>query len=696
MTIQSGSVLTKQQITDEAYTILHETYGYGTEFRDGQIDAIVHAVQHGRTLVVQKTGWGKSLIYFIATNILRKHGAGPTIIISPLLALMENQIEAAARFGVNAISTNSSNKVDWLRLYGDINAGRADAIIVSPEKLSDSEFMTALSKIRNIQLLVVDEAHSISDWGHDFRPDYQRVYKLIKNLPDNVGVLGTTATANQRVVQDIKAQLGDELAVVRGDLMRDDIAIQINPSQSRAERLAWLAVVLGKDGSLAASSSNQGVIYCLTKKECDRVADWLKKNGIAAASYHSGMPESEARGVLADFYSGKLPVIVATIKLGMGYDKPDIRFIIHYQLPENLISYYQQIGRAGRDGRGATAVLMHGPEDEETLQYFIDSAFSSPFILNKIINLSDGKHTYTDMISSVNVKKDSFNSALKYLQVHEFIYKTKENGSICFRKNIIRNFKADEEKSRQDRISNIRLQELEDIKEFVSTDSCYMKYIADRLDAPDVPSRCGICANCTGHLLAEPKIASTVTKSAERFLNSSHGVIGAKKGSYDGGLILSDSYYSAIGRLVRRGKYEDGHFAGKLVLLSANFLRKQGMNSKIDLIVPIPSVNRPQLVPDFARKLAILLGVKYANVLTKTGGTPDQKTLQNKYVQRINIMNSVSIASPEPIIGKNILLVDDMTDSRSTFEVVAKKLIDANANKVFVYALVDTGGSTVL
>ena len=241
-------ILGERQIIDEAYSALREIYGDAAEFREGQLEAIIDAVQHRKVLIVQKTGWGKSIVYFVAANILRRHGAGPILIISPLLALMENQIVTASQLGIKAVSINSSNREGWPSLYNSIRAGNVDAVIVSPEKLSDPEFLNALARIPNIQLLVVDEAHSISDWGHDFRPDYQRVNKLLRNLPQNIGVLGTTATANERVVRDIKSQLGSDLIVNRGDLMRCDIAVQVNKPQSKAERMAWIASALGMRG----------------------------------------------------------------------------------------------------------------------------------------------------------------------------------------------------------------------------------------------------------------------------------------------------------------------------------------------------------------------------------------------------------------------------------------------------------------
>ena len=249
--------------------ILEQAYGADARFHPGQLEAIESVVSGRNSLVVEKTGWGKSLIYFIATKILREGGAGPTLIISPLLALMENQIESAQKIGVKAVTINSDNKDQWEDIYS--NFANIDALIISPERLSNERFMERLAEVRGIELVVVDEAHSISDWGHDFRPDYQRVSKLIDGLPGSVTVLGTTATANNRVIADIREQMGNDLEIVRGDLIRENLAIQVNPLQTREQRLAWLAQMLIDNEIL---SNGQGIIYCLTHSNCTAVVDF--------------------------------------------------------------------------------------------------------------------------------------------------------------------------------------------------------------------------------------------------------------------------------------------------------------------------------------------------------------------------------------------------------------------------------------
>jgi len=305
------------------------------DFRDGQWEAIDAIVNHRRKLlVVQRTGWGKSSVYFISTRVLRDEGAGPTLIVSPLLALMRNQIAAAEALGIRATRIDSTNRDEWPQLNEQVLADEYDALLVSPERLSNEEFVeNLLLPIANrIGLLVVDEAHCISDWGHDFRPDYRRIVSILQQMPPNMPVLGTTATANDRVINDIVEQLGD-IAVVRGSLARESLCLQTLVLDDQASRLAWLAQNVPKmDGT--------GIIYVLTKRDAQQVTDWLRLNGVNAHAYFSGIvnddfEDSNAyREHLEQMLLGnEIKVLVATIALGMGYDKPDLAFVIHYQAP---------------------------------------------------------------------------------------------------------------------------------------------------------------------------------------------------------------------------------------------------------------------------------------------------------------------------------------------------------------------------
>lgn len=683
-------------IENQAIKILKEAYGTEAKFRDGQLEAILSVVEKKKTLVVQKTGWGKSVVYFIATKILREQGSGPTIIVSPLLALMKNQIDSAAVLGINAVTINSDNKDLWEELYATLDS--YDAIIISPERLSNDTFMSYLSEIPNIQLFVVDEAHSISDWGHDFRPDYQRIVRLIDNFPVDIAILGTTATANNRVIVDIKKQLGNDLVVVRGDLIRENLAIQINAKQNREERLAWLGQSLSVGGDL---ENGQGIIYCLTKRDCETVSGFLKRKGISVEAYYSGLKDELGNDLaqkhLQDFDDGKIRVLIATIKLGMGYDKPDIRFVIHYQLPQNLISYYQQIGRAGRDGKKAYAILLHGNEDEDILNFFIEGAQAKPELLSTIMDFTVNGAKFNEMLPEINVQYGKLGDALKYLLVHEHIYK---DGPV-YRRNINATFNNETERLKQEELNVVRYRELTKLKEYLSTENCYMKFVADELDAPDKKEKCGICRNCVGTEIISTSIDDNTINEARAFLKNRHGKIIprkmwgtggriAKDRVMEEGWILSDDYYSEVGQKVKQGKYTAKHYSDEIVLLAKNFLHDKVKQSQIDTIMAVPSLRRPDLVPDFARALAEALSQPFEIAIQKTEVAAEQKTLLNSAQQQENIENSISI-DPAKVFDRTILLVDDMVDSKWTFTVIAAKLLDAGAKAVFPFALVKTG-----
>ena len=340
---------------DVALKYLRSSINKNASFRDGQWSAINQVVNlKKRLLVVQRTGWGKSSVYFISTKILRKQNYGPTLIISPLLSLMRNQIEYAKRLNLKVQTINSSNSDDHNFIKEKVLEKKVDALIISPERLSNDEFVSEiLTPITNkIGLLVIDEAHCISDWGHDFRPDYKRIKNIIKQLPDGIPVLATTATANDRVIQDIESQI-DDISVERGGLMRESLHLQNLNLPRKADRLGWLA-----DNLLTLEGT--GIIYTLTVKDAKLVNEWLNENNIISAVYHGAQASDEREKIEQDFLNNEFKVLVATKALGMGFDKPDVNFIIHYQMPSSSIQYYQEVGRAGRPIEKAYGILMNG------------------------------------------------------------------------------------------------------------------------------------------------------------------------------------------------------------------------------------------------------------------------------------------------------------------------------------------------
>jgi ATP-dependent DNA helicase RecQ len=401
----------------DALTNLRAAMGSAAvDFRDGQWEAIDHIVnQRGKVLCVQRTGWGKSMVYFVSAKLMRSQGLGVTLIISPLLALMRNQIEAANRLDLRALTINSTNRDDWDAVRDELLADRVDLLLISPERLANDEFVTDVLQpiAARIGLLVIDEAHCISDWGHDFRPDYRRIGQVPARLPGNIAVLATTATANRRVEQDVAAQLGGAVAVLRGPLMRESLALQAMRLASPAERLAWLADHIPQ-------LPGSGIVYTLTTRDADRVSEWLRANGVDARAYHAGKTDEERQAAEQALLANDIKCLVATTALGMGYDKPDLTFVIHYQTPGNVVAYYQQVGRAGRAIASAYGVLLSGQEEDDINEYFRETAFPPQWQVTRILNALEAAEDGMKVRSierSVNLRQTQIEKVLKLLVV---------------------------------------------------------------------------------------------------------------------------------------------------------------------------------------------------------------------------------------------------------------------------------------
>jgi ATP-dependent DNA helicase RecQ len=384
-------------------------------FRDGQEEAIRHLVEgRGRLLVVQKTGWGKSFVYFIATKLLRESGSGPALLISPLLALMRNQIAAAERMGVRAATINSDNHEEWTKVEAALARDEVDILLISPERLANERFNAeVLAGIAGrISMLVIDEAHCISDWGHDFRPHYRLLERIVRTLPANLRLLATTATANDRVMDDLAAVLGPKLEVSRGDLNRPSLALQTMRLPSQAERLAWLAARL-------ATLPGHGIIYTLTVRDAGLVADWLRSRGFNVEAYTGETGERRVELEQA-LLNNEVKALVATTALGMGFDKPDLAFVIHYQTPGSVVAYYQQVGRAGRALDAAYGVLLSGKEEADINDYFIQSAFPTPDEVAEVIGALEAAPeglSIPGLLGKVNISMGRINQTINLLSL---------------------------------------------------------------------------------------------------------------------------------------------------------------------------------------------------------------------------------------------------------------------------------------
>lgn len=684
--------------------LLKQMLGQDKDFRPGQWEAIeTIAVKRQRALVVQRTGWGKSLVYFLATKLLREQGAGPTILISPLLSLMRNQIEAAERIGIRAYTINSANREEWAAVEEALANDSCDLILISPERLNNEHFLkTLLPKVSGrIGLFVVDEAHCISDWGHDFRPDYRRILRIMQLLPEGVPVLGTTATANNRVVQDVQEQMGPNLTVLRGPLERESLRLQNIRLDTQAERLAWLAENLSK-------FKGSGIIYCLTIADTEHVAAWLQKKGFSAEAYHAGNDSGIDRQALEQaFLDNKIKILVATVALGMGFDKPDIEFVIHFQRLGSVVAYYQQVGRAGRALKKSYGILLNGAEEDEIQNYFIDSAFPSEQVFVDILQTLQEHESLSinDILRKVNTTYSIAEKALKLLELDRAVGRSYDKKTLYFRTPHPWQLDSD----RINRVLALRRGELAEMQDYVDHEECLMAYLLKVLDDPN-PVACGRCANCQGRGFAaevdEQLVieAEEFLKGVDVFINPRHmwpaGLFPDQKRTIPSNLqnelgrALCFYGDAGWGKLVTSGKYRDGFFSDDLVEAAAAFIFERWAPEPFPAwVTSIPSKRHPTLVPHFANRLAKKLGIPYHPVLIRKNDAPEQKTMQNSSMQANNVLGTIGLESTVP--EGAVLLVDDIVDSGWTLTMAGYLLSSNGSGPVYPFALAKATGRKV-
>lgn len=640
--------------------LLQKMIGEDKDFRPGQWEAIeAVAIKKQRALVVQRTGWGKSLVYFLATKLLREQGYGPTVLISPLLSLMRNQIEMAGRIGIRAFTINSANKEEWAAIEEALAKDECDLMLISPERLNNEHFLKeVLPQISGrIGLFVVDEAHCISDWGHDFRPDYRRIVRIVQMLPKGVPVLGTTATANDRVVKDVQSQLGPELTVYRGSLARESLRLQNIRLSNQSERLAWLAENLPK-------FKGSGIIYCLTIPDTERVTGWLKQKGFSAEAYHAGNDGNIDRPALEQaFLNNEIKILVATVALGMGFDKPDIDFVIHFQRPGSVVAYYQQVGRAGRAVEKSYGILLSGAEDDEIQNYFIESAFPSTQVFQDILNTLEKSEglSLNEILARVNTSRSNAEKALKLLEVDGAVGQIFDKKVLYFRTPNPWN----PEIERINRVLDLRRSELAQMQAYVDHHDCLMRFLLEALDDPN-PSPCGRCANCQGKGFSASAPPELVIE-AEKYLKGTQVLIQPRKKwpaglfpdqkqsippEYQNALGYSLCYYgdAGWGKLVKSGKYQDGVFCNDLIDASVNLIDNIWQpNPRPTWVCAIPSKRHPTLVPDLAAKIAEKLKIPFIPALCRIKDAPEQKLMQNSTMQSRNVFSTLSVDGTFPV-----------------------------------------------
>lgn len=692
---------------EAALAALRELVGRtDVDFHDGQFEAIEALVEsRRRALVVQRTGWGKSAVYFVATLLLRRQGAGPTVLVSPLLALMRDQIAAAERAGVRAVAINSTNAHEWSDVLQKLDRDEVDVLLVSPERLNNPAFreqqLPAL--VRRIGMLVVDEAHCISDWGHDFRPDYRRLRDLIAQMPANVPVLATTATANSRVVADVAEQLGslsDEGAgtasvlTIRGPLARTSLRMGVLRLRDSASRLAWL---LSHLDDLPGS----GIIYTLTVAAAVDTARLLRDHGHEVRAY-TGQTDTEERAESEGMLKrNEVKALVATSALGMGFDKPDLGFVLHLGAPSSPVAYYQQVGRAGRASESADVLLLPGVEDRDIWHYFATASMPDRERAERVIGALGTAPISTPALEAiVDIRRTPLELLLKVLDVDGAVRRV-QGGWVATGEP----WSYDAE--RYQRIAAERVAEQQHMIEYEQTDACRMAFLQRALD-DDTAAPCGRCDNCAGgwfpHEIGESASAQAAESldrvgvpieprrawptGAERLEVPVKGRIPAGEQASEGRALarLTDLGWGGALRELFAAGAADAAIKPQLLQACIRVLAGWEWQDRPVAIVAMPSRSRALLVDSLARGLAEVGRLPYLGALEPVDGGPTGQPGGNSVFRLAGLWGRLGATHLEVPAGP-VLLVDDFVDSRWTMTVAARTLRQAGASEVLPFAL---------
>lgn len=690
---------------DDAEEILRRLAGPQARLRDDQWSAIEALVEgRRRVLLVQRTGFGKSAVYFVSTSLLRRTGAGPTVIVSPLLALMRNQIDAAAGAGIRAATINSANVTEWAEVTKSVAAGEVDVLLVSPERLNNPEFRDEVlpELAAGCGLLVVDEAHCISDWGHDFRPDYRRIRTFLDGLPDGVPVLATTATANARVTADVADQLGHDALVLRGPLDRESLRLGVLKLPAPADRLAWL-------GAHLDDLPGSGIVYTLTVAATEEVSQYLRQCGHRVASYSGKTEDAEREQAESDLLNNRIKALVATSALGMGFDKPDIGFVVHLGAPPSPIAYYQQVGRAGRAVASADVLLLPGIEDEAIWRYFASLAFPPQDQVDRVLEAlrgSDRPLSTPALEARVDLRRGRLELMLKVLDVDGAVRRVKGGW-------IATGAQWTYDAERYARVAQARSAEAATMREYATTSTCRLEFLRRQLDDPHA-TRCGRCDTCTSPWY-DATVPESALDSARSYLGRPGVPIEPRRLWPTGGSTLG---VPVSGKIAPADGAEPGRALGRLSDLGwGTRLRELLRPGTPDVDVPedvfraviavlaswdwaqrpvavasIGSRTRPRLVGSLARRLADVGRLEFTGELPRVGGSPAGTGSASNSVQRLAGVWSAfevpaSMAARLPALDGPVLLVDDVVDSGWTMTVAARLIRHAGASGVLPFAL---------
>lgn len=697
-------------LRSRATELLRKLVGTETaDFHPGQYEAVEALVEGGRrALVVQRTGWGKSAVYFVSSLLLRSRGAGPTLIVSPLLALMRDQVAAAERAGVRAVAINSANQHEWDEARQELAADRVDVLLVSPERLNNPRFRQEQlpELISRMGLLVIDEAHCISDWGHDFRPDYRRIRDLINQLPPSVPVLATTATANSRVVRDIEDQLGEEALSIRGQLARASLRLGVLRLPNARARLGWLLSHLN-------DLTGSGIIYSLTVSGAEDTARLLKEAGHHVLAYTGRTDPADREEAESLLKTNQVKALVATSALGMGFDKPDLGFVVHLGAPSSPVAYYQQVGRAGRATEKADVLLLPGPEDKDIWRYFATASMPSQEKAQHVLRALDdtGKALSTGALEAqVNLRRTPLELLLKVLAVDGAVERVaggwQSTGA---------GWNYDQE--RYARIAEARTNEQQSMLDYEAISTCRMQFLTTALD-DETAEPCGRCDNCAGDWFPTD-IADDAASSADESLLRA-GVAVEPRAMWPQGMPrlsievkgkipepertergralarLTDLGWGGPLREIFAAGAPDAEIDPAMLKACVRVLAEWDWAKRPAAVVSIPSRGKPLLVDSLSRGLAEVGRLPYLGSMTMEADGPLGEPGGNSAFRLGSVWEMFSVGAElsealEPYEGMPILLVDDQVDSRWTMTVAGRALRRAGAGAVLPFALAVKG-----
>ncbi len=653
-------------------------------FYDEQWITISKILNGEKVLLIEKTGFGKSLCFQFPATVFD----GLTIVFSPLISLMRDQVKKLNSLGINAKCINSEQTIEENnQIINEAINGNLKILYIAPERQENSEWLESTLKMK-IAMVVVDEAHCISVWGHDFRPSFKRIINLVKLLPKGLPILATTATATKRVENDIIEQIGDNIISIRGNLMRDNFKLFVIKVSSEDEKMMWL-------GRHINSFPGNGVIYTGTRVNTEVYANWFEYLGISSTSYNAGL-DSESRVEIENgLMNNRWKCIISTNALGMGIDKPDIRFVIHTQIPQSLIHYYQEIGRAGRDGETSYVILFYNPKDKSLPQAFIEGARPSINKYEKVIStikkellgerelmkatnlkLNQVRVIKSDLIEQGIIREVLLGRSKKY----EFIPKSKKLDNDAFEK-----------------LKESKLKDLQSMIDYVEAESPRMKFICDYLG--DNSKQEYINCDNTSEKKINVKIKPEWEEKLKDFREDKFPILEVEsKGSKIVNGIASSFYgVSDVGKLIYSSKYENGgDYPETLLNLFVKAYSKNYKYENFDVIIHIPPSISGNLVRHFASKVSKKLKIPISHDLIKIRETRQQKEFENNYLKAENISDAFEFKNPTRLKNKNILLIDDVFDSGVTIKEVGKYLSKLGVSKITPLVIAKTVGGDVL